>query len=149
MPAPFIELEVGERVVKLTNPDKILFPKARKSKISRNGSALQVADGNPAGCAFPTTHPRNGGVSSLVRAARALAAIVVQDQHVSRAVRLAGGFQDRDVRAESGRRAAVADEDDGLSATVGRRVRTDDRSPTEIPARKAEPRWRWCASSRC
>ncbi len=32
MPSPFIELEVGERVVKLTNPDKVLFPKARKTK---------------------------------------------------------------------------------------------------------------------
>ena len=32
MPSPFIELEVGERVVKLTNPDKVLFPKAEKTK---------------------------------------------------------------------------------------------------------------------
>ena len=32
MASPFIELEVGERVVKLTNPDKVLFPKARKTK---------------------------------------------------------------------------------------------------------------------
>jgi len=30
--SPFIELEVGDRVVKLTNPDKVLFPKARKTK---------------------------------------------------------------------------------------------------------------------
>jgi DNA primase len=31
--APFVELEVGERVVKLTNPDKVLFPGARKTKL--------------------------------------------------------------------------------------------------------------------
>ncbi len=33
MASPFVELEVGERVVKLTNPDKVLFPKAGKSKL--------------------------------------------------------------------------------------------------------------------
>ncbi|MGI8479726.1 MAG: ATP-dependent DNA ligase, partial [Gaiellaceae bacterium] len=32
MASPFIELEVGERVVKVTNPDKVLFPKVRKTK---------------------------------------------------------------------------------------------------------------------
>ena len=32
MASPFIELEVGERLVKLTNPDKVLFPKAQKTK---------------------------------------------------------------------------------------------------------------------
>ena len=32
MASPFVELEVGERVVKLTNPDKVLFPTARKTK---------------------------------------------------------------------------------------------------------------------
>jgi DNA primase len=31
--APFVELEVGERVVKLTNPDKVLFPGARKTTL--------------------------------------------------------------------------------------------------------------------
>jgi DNA primase len=31
--APFAELEVGERVVKLTNPDKVLFPGGRKTKL--------------------------------------------------------------------------------------------------------------------
>ena len=32
MASPFIELDVGERAVKLTNPDKVLFPKARRTK---------------------------------------------------------------------------------------------------------------------
>ncbi len=32
MASPFVELEVGERVVKVTNPDKVLFPKALKTK---------------------------------------------------------------------------------------------------------------------
>ena len=32
VPSPFVELEIGERVVKLTNPDKVLFPKAGKTK---------------------------------------------------------------------------------------------------------------------
>ncbi len=32
MPSPFIELEVGERLVKLSNPDKVLFPAAGKTK---------------------------------------------------------------------------------------------------------------------
>src|ERR687891_494963 len=32
MASPFVELEIGERVVKVTNPDKILFPKAKKTK---------------------------------------------------------------------------------------------------------------------
>jgi hypothetical protein len=31
--APFVQLEVGERVVKLTNPDKVLFPGARKTEL--------------------------------------------------------------------------------------------------------------------
>ena len=33
MAAPFVELEVGKRVVKVTNPDKVLFPKAEKTKL--------------------------------------------------------------------------------------------------------------------
>ncbi len=32
MASPFVELEVGERVVKLTNPDKVLFPKGGTTK---------------------------------------------------------------------------------------------------------------------
>jgi DNA primase len=30
--SPFVELEVGERVVKLTNPDKVLFPARGETK---------------------------------------------------------------------------------------------------------------------
>ena len=32
MASPFVELEVGERVVKVTNPDKVLFPAAGHTK---------------------------------------------------------------------------------------------------------------------
>jgi len=45
MASPFIELEVGERVVKLTNPDKILFPKANKTKRDLAEYYLAVGDG--------------------------------------------------------------------------------------------------------
>src|SRR4029453_14833083 len=45
MPSPFIELEVGERVVKLTNPDKVLFPKARKTKRDLAEYYISVGDG--------------------------------------------------------------------------------------------------------
>ncbi|HSF61356.1 MAG TPA: non-homologous end-joining DNA ligase, partial [Gaiellaceae bacterium] len=45
MPSPFVELEVGERVVKLTNPDKVLFPKARKTKLDLAEYYLSVGDG--------------------------------------------------------------------------------------------------------
>jgi DNA ligase D len=45
MASPFIELEVGERVVKLTNPDKVLFPKAGKTKRDLAEYYLAVGDG--------------------------------------------------------------------------------------------------------
>src|SRR4026208_2134663 len=45
MPSPFIELEVGERVVKLTNPDKVLFPKARKTKRDLAEYYIAVGEG--------------------------------------------------------------------------------------------------------
>ncbi len=45
MPSPFVELEVGERVVKLTNPDKVLFPKARKTKRDLAEYYLAVGEG--------------------------------------------------------------------------------------------------------
>ena len=32
MASPFVELEVGTRVVKVTNPDKVLFPDAGHTK---------------------------------------------------------------------------------------------------------------------
>ena len=40
-----IELEVGERVVKLTNPDKVLFPKARKTKRDLAEYYIAVGEG--------------------------------------------------------------------------------------------------------
>jgi DNA ligase D len=43
--SPFIELEVGERVVKLTNPYKVLFPKARKTKRDLAEYYVAVGDG--------------------------------------------------------------------------------------------------------
>jgi DNA ligase D len=43
--SPFVELEVGERVVKLTNPDKVLFPKAQKTKRDLAEYYLAVEDG--------------------------------------------------------------------------------------------------------
>ncbi|HEU5264011.1 MAG TPA: hypothetical protein VFU34_05190, partial [Gaiellaceae bacterium] len=45
MASPFVELEVGERVVKLTNPDKVLFPKARKTKRDLAEYYLSVGEG--------------------------------------------------------------------------------------------------------
>jgi len=45
MASPFIELEVGERVVKLTNPDKVLFPKATKTKRDLAEYYIAVGDG--------------------------------------------------------------------------------------------------------
>ena len=45
MASPFIELEVGERIVKLTNPDKVLFPAARKTKRDLVEYYLAVGDG--------------------------------------------------------------------------------------------------------
>src|SRR5919108_1270250 len=45
MPSPFVELEVGERVVKITNPDKILFPTAKKTKLDLVRYYLSVGEG--------------------------------------------------------------------------------------------------------
>ena len=45
MPSPFVELEIGSRVVKLTNPDKVLFPKAKKTKRDLAEYYLAVGDG--------------------------------------------------------------------------------------------------------
>jgi DNA ligase D len=45
VPSPFIELEVGERVVKLTNPDKVLFPKAHKTKRDLAEYYIAVGEG--------------------------------------------------------------------------------------------------------
>ncbi len=45
MASPFIEIEVGERVVKVTNPDKVLFPAAGYTKRDLVGYYLSVGDG--------------------------------------------------------------------------------------------------------
>ena len=45
MASPFIELEVGKRVVKVTNPDKVLFPAAGHTKRDLVGYYLAVGEG--------------------------------------------------------------------------------------------------------
>jgi DNA ligase D-like protein (predicted polymerase) len=45
MASPFIEIEVGERVVKITNPDKVLFPAAGHTKRDLVGYYLSVGEG--------------------------------------------------------------------------------------------------------
>ena len=45
MASPFIELEVGERIVKLTNPDKLLFPGVGKTKRDLAEYYISVGDG--------------------------------------------------------------------------------------------------------
>jgi len=45
MVAPFVELEVGSRIVKITNPDKVLFPARRETKRDLVDYYLSVGDG--------------------------------------------------------------------------------------------------------
>jgi DNA ligase D len=45
MASPFVELEVGERTVKVTNPDKVLFPEAGHTKRDLVDYYLAVGDG--------------------------------------------------------------------------------------------------------
>ena len=45
MASPFIEIEVGERTVKVTNPDKVLFPAAGYTKRDHVGYYLSVGEG--------------------------------------------------------------------------------------------------------
>jgi DNA ligase D len=45
MASPFVELEVGERTVKVTNPDKVLFPDAGHTKRDLVDYYLSVGDG--------------------------------------------------------------------------------------------------------
>jgi DNA ligase D len=45
MASPFVELEVGERVVKVTNPDKVLFPARAETKLDLVQYYLSVGDG--------------------------------------------------------------------------------------------------------
>jgi DNA ligase D-like protein (predicted polymerase) len=45
MASPFVELEIGQRLVKVTNPDKVLFPEAGHSKRDLVDYYLAVGDG--------------------------------------------------------------------------------------------------------
>jgi DNA ligase D len=45
MAAPFVELEVGERIVRVTNPDKVLFPARRETKLDLVHYYLSVGEG--------------------------------------------------------------------------------------------------------
>ena len=45
MASPFIEIEVGERLVKVTNPDKVLFPAAGHTKRDLVEYYLSVGEG--------------------------------------------------------------------------------------------------------
>jgi DNA ligase D len=45
MASPFVELEVGERVVRVTNPDKVLFPARRETKLDLVRYYLAVGEG--------------------------------------------------------------------------------------------------------
>src|SRR5580765_4581873 len=45
MASPFIEIEVGERLVKVTNPDKVLFPAAGHTKRSLVDYYLSIGEG--------------------------------------------------------------------------------------------------------
>ena len=45
MASPFVELEVGERVVRVTNPDKVLFPARAETKLDLVRYYLAVGDG--------------------------------------------------------------------------------------------------------
>src|SRR5687767_9100605 len=45
MASPFVELEVGERLVKVTNPEKILFPARKETKLDLVQYYLSVGEG--------------------------------------------------------------------------------------------------------
>ncbi len=45
MASPFVELEVGERVVKVTNPDKVLFPARAETKLDLVNYYISVSEG--------------------------------------------------------------------------------------------------------
>ena len=45
MPSPFVELEVGSRVVKVTNPDKVYFPARGETKLDLVQYFIAVGDG--------------------------------------------------------------------------------------------------------
>src|SRR5436305_1885915 len=45
MPSPFVELEVGGRVVKLTNPDRVYFPARGETQLELANDYISVTDG--------------------------------------------------------------------------------------------------------
>src|SRR5438067_8105997 len=45
MPSPFVELEVGEHTVKVTNPDKVYFSARGETKLDHVNYYLSVGDG--------------------------------------------------------------------------------------------------------
>jgi DNA ligase D-like protein (predicted polymerase) len=45
MASPFVEIQVGDRVVKVTNPDKVYFPARQETKLDLVGYYLSVGDG--------------------------------------------------------------------------------------------------------
>ncbi len=45
MPSPFVELQVGERTVKITNPDKVYFPARGETKLDLVQYFISVGDG--------------------------------------------------------------------------------------------------------
>jgi DNA ligase D-like protein (predicted polymerase) len=44
-PSPFVELQVGERLVKVTNPDRVYFPETGATKLDLVNYYLSVGDG--------------------------------------------------------------------------------------------------------
>ena len=45
MPSPFIELEVGDRTVRISNPDRVYFPQRGETKLDLARYYLAVGDG--------------------------------------------------------------------------------------------------------
>src|SRR5437660_10000921 len=45
MPSPFVELELGGRTVKVTNPDKVYFPARGETKLDLVNYFVAVGDG--------------------------------------------------------------------------------------------------------
>ena len=45
MPSPFVELQVGKRTVKITNPDKVYFPARGETKLDLVQCFISVGDG--------------------------------------------------------------------------------------------------------
>jgi DNA primase len=45
MPSPFVEIEVGEHAVKVTNPDKVYFSTRGETKLDHVNYYLSVGDG--------------------------------------------------------------------------------------------------------